>query len=137
MSWLLDTCVVSELFRKRPEPAVVSWLEAHRGQCALSLVSVGEIQYGIERLPHGRNRNALQHWFDGVCTQFSARTLGLDEVVWRNFGRLKASLEVIGKKQDDMDLLLAASAHVHRLILVTRNVRHFADTGITLLNPWD
>lgn len=136
MAWLLDTCVVSELTRKAPEPLVVGWLEAHGDDALLSAVSLGEIQYGIERLAVGRGRNTLQQWFDGLCTQFATRTVATDETVWRNYGRLKASVEAIGRPQDDLDLLIAATAAVHQLTLVTRNVKHFEDTGVRLLNPW-
>ncbi|MGQ0711783.1 MAG: type II toxin-antitoxin system VapC family toxin [Rhodoferax sp.] len=136
MAWLLDTCVVSELTRKAPEPAVVEWLEAHGDEALLSAVTLGEIQYGIERLAVGRGRNTLQQWFDGLCTQFVARTVATDEAVWRTYGRLKASVEAIGRPQEDLDLLIAATAAVHQLTLVTRNVKHFEDTGVKLLNPW-
>ncbi len=137
MRWLLDTCVLSELARDRPSAAVVDWLREHGASAVVSVVSIGEIQYGIERMSPGRARNALQHWFDDLSRQFAGdRTLAADEPVWRSYGRLKASLESIGRRQQDLDLLLAATASVTGLTLVTRNVRHFADTGINFLNPW-
>lgn len=136
MRWLLDTCVVSELTRKTPEPRVLDWLTSHAADAGLSLVTLGEIQYGIERLAVGRMRNSLQLWFDGLSVQFAERILVTDEPVWRTFGRLKASVETIGRPQEDMDLLIAAVATVNRLTLVTRNTKHFLDTGIHTLNPW-
>lgn len=136
MQWLLDTCVVSELTRKAPEHRVMDWLTTNGAQACLSVVTLGEIQYGIERLAPGRTRNSLQLWFDGLSTQFSERILATDEAVWRTFGRLKASVEAIGRPQEDLDLLIAAVATVHRLCLVTRNTKHFLDTGIPTVNPW-
>ncbi|MDD5030734.1 MAG: type II toxin-antitoxin system VapC family toxin [Rhodoferax sp.] len=136
MQWLLDTCVVSELTQKIPEPRVLDWLTAHAADASLSVVTLGEIQYGIERLAVGRMRNSLQLWFDGLNGQFAERILATDEPVWRTFGRLKASVDIIGRPQEDLDLLIAAVATVHRLTLVTRNTKHFLDTGIAACNPW-
>lgn len=136
MLWLLDTCVVSETFRKTPDRAVTAWLQAHGGKAALPVVAVGEILYGIERMAAGRMRNELQLWFDGLTATFVQRTLPTDEPVWRAYARLKASVEAIGRPQDDMDLLIAATATVHRLAVVTRNVKHFQDSGVKTVNPW-
>jgi predicted nucleic acid-binding protein len=97
---------------------------------------VGELSHGIERLAPGRQRNELQLWFDALCRQYSDRILGTDETVWRAFGRLKASLEAIGRPKDDFDVLIAATAATHQLTLVTRNTRHFEDSGVRTLNPW-
>ena len=136
MQRLLDTCVDSELTRKTPRAAVVQWLRQHGAQAMLTIVTVGEIQYGIERLPASRARNALQLWFDGLCAQYVECTLPTDEAVWRTYARLKASVESIGKPQEDLDLLIAATATVHRLTVVTRNTRHFDDSGVKTFNPW-
>lgn len=133
---MLDTCVVSELTRKVPNTLVLQWLADHASDAAIPVVTLGEIQYGIERLEVGRLRNSLQLWFDGLSSQFVTRILPTDELVWRTFGRLKASVEAIGKPQEDMDLLIAAVATVNQLTLVTRNTKHFLDTGIPTVNPW-
>ncbi len=136
MRWLLDTCVVSELTRQVPDPHVVQWLTVNADQATLSAVSLGEIQYGIERMPVGRNRNTLQLWFDGLCAQFGARTVATDDAAWKTYGRLKASVEAIGRPQEDLDLLIAACATVRNLTVVTRNTKHFEDSGVKTLNPW-
>ncbi len=136
MRWLLDTCVVSELTRKQPDAAVVRWLQSHAQQCVLCGVSVGEIQYGLLRMAPGRHRNSLQLWFDGLCVEYAARTLDTDAAVWRVWANLKVSLEAMGRPQEDLDVLIAAVAVHHRLTVVTRNTRHFEDTGVTMVNPW-
>ena len=136
MLWLLDTCVVSETFRTTPDRQVTDWLQTHGSNAALPVVALGEILYGIERMDFDRMRNELQLWFDGFTVKFAQRTLQTDEPVWRVFARLKASVEAIGRPQEDMDLLIAATATVHQLTVVTRNVKHFQDSGVKLINPW-
>ncbi len=136
MRWLLDTCVVSELTRKKPDAAVVAWLQTHAAQSVLSVVTVGEIHYGLQRMPPGRHRNSLQLWFDGLCVEYADRTLETDVAVWRVWATLKASLEAMGRPQEDLDVLIAAVATQHRLTVVTRNARHFEDTGVVVVNPW-
>ena len=136
MLWLLDTCVVSELTRKNPTPQVLQWLSENAGQATLPAVALGEITYGLERMAPGRARNQLQQWFDGLQAVYANRILHTNGPVWTAFGRLKASLDAIGRPQEDFDLLIAATATVHRLTLVTRNTRHFSDTGLALFDPW-
>ena len=134
--WLLDTCVVSELTRPEPSTQVQDWLTSHAAQSALAAVSIGEIQYGLLRLPAGARKRRLQAWFEELCDQFEARILPSTVPVWREFGRLKADLEQTGRQQDDLDVIIAATACCHKLTLVTRNVRHFQDTGLYIVNPW-
>lgn len=136
MQWLLDTCVVSEMVRSSPHHSVIDWVARNAALSGLSIVTLGELQYGIERMAPGRRRNTLQLWFDGLCGQYEGRTLAADTQVWRTFARLKASLEVIGRPQSDFDVLIAATATVHQLTLVTRNVRHFQDAGVPMFDPW-
>ncbi len=136
MRWLLDTCVVSELTRPEPNALVQKWLLDNAKQSAIAAVSVGEIQYGLLRLPAGARKRRLQAWFEELCSQFDARILPTTTDVWREFGRLKTDLEQTGRPQDDLDIAIAATACCHKLIVVTRNVRHFQDTGLDICNPW-
>jgi toxin FitB len=136
-TWLLDTCVVSELSRSSPDKHVTGWLSRHAAKSVLAAVTLGEITYGVESLPIGARRNALTRWCGDLRTQFAARVLASDESVWCTYGRLKASLEAIGRPQDELDLLIGATATVHGLRLVTRNVRHFEEMGVSMLNPWN
>lgn len=128
--------MVSELARSKPDARVAQWLSRHAGEAMLAAVTLGEITYGVESLPAGARRNALARWCGDLRLQFSARVLPSDEAVWCAYGRLKASLEAIGRPQDDLDLLIGATATVHGLHLVTRNERHFRAMGVSLLNPW-
>jgi predicted nucleic acid-binding protein len=134
--WLLDTCVLSELSRSRPDPKVSAWIAEHADELKLSAVSFGEISFGIERMPPSAKRNALAHWFEQVQRQFGDDLMASDEKVWLRYGQLKASLMAIGRVQDELDLLIGATASVHGLTLATRNPRHFKDMGLPLTDPW-
>ncbi|AVO48299.1 VapC toxin family PIN domain ribonuclease [Melaminivora suipulveris] len=136
MRWLLDTCTLSEPVRARPDAGVMRWLEQHADAAAISSASFGEIHYGLASLAPSARRNQLQAWALALGQQFEGRTLPADEAVWRQWGGLKASLRVIGRMQDALDLVVAATALHHGLTLVTRNTRHFQDTGVRLVNPW-
>lgn len=136
MAWLLDTCVISELTKPAPSRSVLQWLRLNYQRSIVCAVTVGEVQFGIERMPLGAKRNRLQLWFDGLCRDFEGRVLPADEAVWRAWSRLRASSWAIGRPQSDLDLLIAATALTHRLEFATRNTRHFQDTGLVLVNPW-
>lgn len=136
MRWLLDTCVVSELTRPEPNAQIQQWLLENARQSAIAAVSVGEIQYGLLRLPAGARKRRLHAWFEELCSQFNDRILPATAQVWREFGRLKTDLEQTGRPQDDLDIAIAATACCHKLVVVTRNVRHFQDTGLDICNPW-
>ena len=136
MRWLLDTCTLSESIYPRPHPGVIAWLQQHHSDCAIAAASFAEIHYGIACLPHGAKRNRLQAWALELAQQFDGRILASDDAVWRQFGDLKASLRAMGRMQDALDMVIAATALYHGLPLVTRNTRHFEDTGLRLVNPW-
>lgn len=136
MAWLLDTCVLSEVVKLQPDAGVLDWLDAHQGQGCISAVTLAELTFGIRRLANGRRRNLLQQWLDEIRAGFSEKILPTDDAVWTVFAGLKADLLAKGRSQDDLDLLIAATAMVHGLTIVTRNTRHFQYTGIAMLNPW-
>ena len=135
-AWLLDTCVLSEVVKALPNGGVLQWLAQHQGQGCISVVTIAELSFGVNRLPQGRRRNQLQQWLGDIRTGFSDRILPTDEAVWIHFASLKADLLTKGKAQDDLDLLIAATAQTHGLTLVTRNTRHFQHTGVALVDPW-
>lgn len=134
--WLLDTNVVSELSRLTPDDGVNAWLSSNIKFSVLSAVSVGELEYGVQRMQEGAKKRFLQSWLDNMITEFGARIWSVDMPTWREYGRLKRELEVLGRRQDDMDILIASTAITYGLTLVTRNTQHFEDTGCALINPW-
>ena len=138
MRYLLDTCVVSELASKRPNPAVVRWVDAvDEDDLCLSVLAIGEIRKGIAKLPDSDRRNGLLQWLqDELLPRFAARIVPLDVEALLVWGELTAGLELKGRPMPAVDSLLAASALSGGFTLVTRNEADFADSGVRLLNPW-
>jgi len=136
--YLLDTCVISALVAKRPAEHVVEWVDALDPDAVyLSVITIGEIQKGIERSPKSRRRAQLEAWLaDELLGRFSGRVVPLNEDVLRTWGRLTASLEARGINLPAIDTLLAASALHGDFVLVTQNEADFAATGVHIHNPW-
>lgn len=130
---LADTNVISELMRRQPNPGALAWrdmTDAMHGQVTISVITVDEIFYGLLRKPNA----ALLAWFD----RFIARNQVLDitEVIARRAGEMRGLLATRGQVRSQADMLIAATAQVHALTLVTRNVRDFDGCGIAVLNPF-
>jgi tRNA(fMet)-specific endonuclease VapC len=138
MSYLLDTCVISEFRKPQPQQSVIDWLDAQLEESLfLSAITIGEIQKGVTALPASKRQRSLQTWLDEVIYRYDKRILPLDVVALRRWGNLTAQLEKSGRVLPLMDSMLAATALVHRLTIVTRNVDDFADTGVKVLNIWE
>ena len=135
MNFLLDTNIVSELRRPRAHAGLIEWFDAQSaGSLFLSIVTAGEIRQGIEQLRRRDPRQAtlLDRWLNGLAQFYEDRLLFVDGSVIDEWGRMRARRSV-----PVMDALIAATARVHGLTLVTRNVRDFAGLGVTLLNPFE
>ncbi len=131
--YLLDTNVVSELRRPHPHPSVVRWIEqVAADELFLSAVTVGEIQAGIEftREQDAAKAEELEAWLSAVLVSYNV--LPMNAATFREWARLKH------RRSDTLleDAMIAAAAVVHRLTIVTRNVRHFEQLGVDLLNPF-
>ncbi|MGH7448166.1 MAG: type II toxin-antitoxin system VapC family toxin, partial [Longimicrobiales bacterium] len=122
----------------RPHAGVVAWLEARAPlECALSVLTLGEIQKGVSLMPEGRRRDRLGEWLDTeLPRQFAGRILAIDERVTLAWGRLMADGRRDGREPPVIDGLLLATADVHGVTLVTRNERDCAGRGVPILNPW-
>ncbi len=134
MGFLLDTNVVSELRRRRPDANVLRWLDAVDGsRLHLSVLVLGELEQGIERLrPRDpESADALAAWLSDLRHRFGERVIPVDDAVASAWGRLNAR-----RPLPVVDGLLAATATVHDLTLVTRNVRDVADAGVRVLDPF-
>jgi predicted nucleic acid-binding protein len=138
VSFLLDTNVVSEWTRQRPDPGVVAWLaELDEDRSFLSVVSLTELRHGIERLAAGRRRSRLDEWLRHDLTlRFEGRILAIDAAVADVAGSLMARRDMLGRPIGTMDAFIAATAEVHRLTLVTRNATDFEPSGTATFNPW-
>lgn len=135
MMYLLDTNIISEVIKPKPNASVVEWLEGiHSDYCAISVITLGEIRKGVERLETGAKKKKITQWLEvDLIQQFDDRIIPIDEIVADKWGFIlsQANLPAI-------DGLLAASALVHNLKLVTRNTKDFKNIGgLELINPWD
>jgi hypothetical protein len=138
VSFLLDTNVVSEWVRPRPDPGVVAWLEAvDEDRVFLSVVTLAELRHGVERMAAGDRRRRLDAWLrDELPMRFEGRLLPVDEPVADAWGRVMAEREASGLRIEVMDAFIAATARVHSLALVTRNTSDFAPSVRDIVNPW-
>jgi predicted nucleic acid-binding protein len=138
VNFLLDTNVVSEWMKPRPNPGVIEWLaNADEDRLFLSVVTLAELRYGVERLPVGRKRAQLQVWIETeLAGRFEGRVLVVDEAAAIFWGKLLAKADAAGRPLGAMDGFLAATAAAHKMALVTRNEADFAGAGIKTFNPW-
>lgn len=138
MKYLLDTNVISELVARQPNPQVVQWIDAlDTNSIYLSVVTIGELNKGIEKLPNSPRKDTLRAWLnDDLLVRFDGRVLVLDVAVMVAWGRLVAQMERIGRPLPAIDSLIAALAIHYNCSLVTRNEDDFRDTCVTVINPW-
>ena len=132
--YLLDTCVLSEGMRAVPNSDVDGWIKAQPSRVLFcSAVSAGEIRYGIDLLPSGAKRVRLEQWFEEAITVgLSGRVLAFDIDVAKRWGQLRAMHRSVAT----VDSQIGATALVHSLTVVTRNVKDFAFEGLKVFNPW-
>ncbi len=138
MSWLLDTCVLSEYIRKTPAAAVIGWLDDQdEAGLYISVISLGEIEKGILKLGASDSRRAqkLSNWLNKLEQRFGDRTLPLDASVLHAWAQLAAQAELAGTPLSVMDGLIMATAQYHGLTVVTRNVQDFR-TFPRVFDPW-
>ena len=138
MSFLLDTNVISEWVKPAPNPHVTRWLdEVDEDQVFLSVASLAEIRRGVELMDPGKRRDRLAAWLAGeLPTRFEGRILDIDRRIAEAWGVIMAHGHKAGWNLGSLDVFFAATAEVHRLTLVTRNVQQFEKLGIPLLSPW-
>jgi predicted nucleic acid-binding protein len=138
VSFLLDTNVLSEGGKPRPDDGVMDWLASvEEEQLFLSVISLAELRHGVERLAQGRRKAALDLWLtDQLPARFEGRLLPIDEATADRWGRVVARAQAAGRPIGAMDAFLAALADQYQLTLVTRNMSDFEVAGIQLFNPW-
>jgi predicted nucleic acid-binding protein len=138
VSYLLDTNVISEWTKPRPDPRVIAWLaEVDEDRVFLSVVSLAEIRRGIELMPSGNRRDRLATWLvDELPARFESRVIPIDPAVAEAWGVIMARARRTGIGLGTMDAFIAATANVYELTLVTRNTADFERLALPLLNPW-
>ena len=138
MSFLLDTNVVSEPTKPRPNHGLLGWLTSVDEESVfISTITISELRYGIERLPAGARRTRLDAWLrNHLLSRFEGRILPIDAVIADACGRLMARSEALGRPVEARDAFIAATSEVYGLTLLTRNVSDFQPVLKTILNPW-
>jgi len=139
MNFLLDTNVLSEPMKERPNSGVLSWLsQANEDEVFVSVVTITELRYGVERLATGKRRERLDGWLrNDLIARFAGRILPVDLRIADACGGLMARSESMGRPLEARDAFIAATAEVHGLILVTRNTSDFAPTVKAIVSPWN
>lgn len=138
MSFLLDTCVLSEYTKRTPEAKVLAWVDAQtESGLFISQLSIAELERGVRKLSERDAARAarLNAWLDTVRARFAPRTLAVDAAVWRVWAQLCAAADTSGQPIAPLDAILMATAHCHGLTIVTRNAADFARYP-QVINPW-
>lgn len=137
MSFLLDTNAVSEWVKPRPNPGLIAWMEsADEDRIFLSVISLAELRYGVDRMANGKRKHRLHEWLlSELPGRFEDRMLPVDATIADCWGKIVALCELAGQPISVMDAFLAATAEVHKLTLVSRNVSDFRMVT-KIISPW-
>ena len=135
MTFLVDANVLSETTKPAPTPAVVDWLRRNERALVIDPVVLGEIRFGILRLPRGRRRSRLERWFDGGVDRLHC--LPWDAATGLRWAELLADLRATGRAMPIKDSLIAATALAHGLVVATRNRTDFERAGVDVLDPFE
>jgi predicted nucleic acid-binding protein len=134
---VLDTNVISALIVATPEPLVVAWLNAQQSDSVwTTAISVFEAQLGLAIMPSGRRRETLQESFDRALHQMGNQVIDFDAAAAREAAAIAAKLRSVGRPIEMRDVMIAGTVAANHGTLATRNTKHFTDTGIALVNPW-
>lgn len=138
MKYLLDTCVISELIAKKPSKKVIDWIDnIEQESVYLSVITIGEIRKGIEKLPESKRKVSIHKWLnDELLIRFQGKILVIDTSVMLVWGELSGRLDIEGKRMPAIDSLIAATAIHYNCSLVTRNQDDFKNVALTIINPW-
>ena len=136
--FLLDTNAVSEWVKPQPNSGLIDWMDAtDEDRIFLSVVSLAELRYGVERLAEGKRRRRLEEWLEEeLPLRFEGRVLPVDPSIADSWGRTVSRYEAAGRPMGVIDAFLSATAEAHQMTLVTRNVSDFALLKM-VLNPWN
>ena len=137
MGFLLDTCLLSEVWKPAPNAGVLEWLGgSEEDELFLSVLSLGELKRGIEELAEGRKKQRLARDYTSLRSRFSSRVLPVTDIIAERWGDLAAHARRVGRRLHVVDGLLSATALVRGLTVVTRNSDDFELTSVPLVNPW-
>lgn len=139
MSYLIDTCCISELVKRKPNPNVVKWFtDQDELSMYLSVITFGELRKGIEKLPDSKKKKELNRWIkEDLKQRFKNRVLSINMEEVNKWGLILAVAEKNGKPLPAIDSLIAATALVHDLSVVTRNTQDMEGSEVEVINPWN
>ena len=139
MNYLLDTCVISELIKKQPDYKVLQWIsDIEETNLFISVLTIGELHKGIEKLPESRKKSDLHNWVThDMEKRFQNRIINFDLHTATIWGKIQARSELSGQKLPAIDSLIAATGISHDLIVVTRNTKDMKNSGVEMFNPWE
>jgi predicted nucleic acid-binding protein len=137
MSFILDTCAISELRKPKPNKGFLNWFkETNENELYISAISLGEVEFGITLLESGSKKDDIVNWFEKLKDAFSPRTLTVTTNISLRWGKLRATLRKSGLEIPVIDGLLAATAIEHDFVFITRNSSDFVNTEAKIYNPW-
>lgn len=136
---VLDTNVISEVFRPHPDTHVVAWLESLTGDVAITAVTLAELLAGVRRLPDGRRRTSLAARIDAALGPYrdTRAVLPFDDDAASHYADVLVAREQAGLPISTADAQIAAICRSHHAVCATRNTKDFASTGVELVDPWD
>lgn len=139
MTYIIDTCVLAELIKPKPTRKVVGWLKSqNENRLYISVLTLGEIAKGIEKVKDGHRKKKLHLWLaDDLRERFCGRILPVNERVAMAWGQIQGKTELKGRSMPTIDGLIAATGLVFNMVVVTRNVSDMEESGVLLLDPWN
>jgi predicted nucleic acid-binding protein len=139
MSYLIDTNCISELVKSEPNENVIQWFnEQDELDLYLSVITLGELRKGVEKLPDSKRKRKLNHWInEDLLHRFKNRTLDITLLEVNKWGEVLGKAEKRGRTLPAVDALIAATALAHNLAVVTRNTKDMEASVVELINPWN
>jgi toxin FitB len=139
MKYLLDTCVLSEFVKPKPNSGLLKWMsEQSDFDFAISPLTLGELRMGMALLPEGKKRTSLELWLlESLQENYGERILSISDEIGLRWGYLNAQAKQKGKSLPAVDSLLLATADIHQLAIVTRNTADFEGFNVKVVNPWN
>ena len=138
MKYLLDTCVISEMIKPKPDKNIISWLEKqNEDSLYLSVLTFGEIEKGIEKASNQIKKQKLRLWVeDDLKKRFDGRIIPISFSIAAEWGKIQGKAELLGKPMPTMDGLISVSGLVSQCTVVTRNISDMEQSSAELFNPW-
>lgn len=134
---LVDSNIWRQTENPGGDPTVQQWLSDNDANLALSAVVLGEMHFGMKLMPEGKRKTDIAQWLEQLSRSFEGSIVSFDRDCAVAFGELAAHEKRAGRNPSTIDLQIAAQAITHRMSIATRNVKDFAHSGVTLINPWE